>query len=182
MASFFVSFGQETTKKATPVRFLITGALELGGDEVAEVYFTNGNTQSVKAGQGGSLGIGGQFQFGTLEQLLLRATVGIKYVTTAADNAHIRLTRVPVILTGNWMATKKLRFGAGLAMHRGIRFKADGIGQDVTFKAASGPVFEAAYSGIGLSYTAMKYTDQSKQTYSANAIGLTFSLTIPGNK
>jgi hypothetical protein len=178
-ASLHFSFAQQSEKKASPVRLLLGGALELGGDEVAEVYFTNGNTQSVKAGQGGSIALGGQFQFSKLEKLLLRATVGYKYVTTEADNAHIRLTRVPVILTANWMATKKLRLGGGLAMHRNIRFKADGIGQDILFNGASGPTFEVAYSGIGLTYTAMTYQDQAKHSYSANAIGLSFSLTVP---
>jgi hypothetical protein len=179
---FFYSFAQTAQKKVYPVRLLITGALELGGDEVAEVYFTNGNTQSVNAGQGGSIAIGGQFAIPALEKLLLRATVGYKYVTTEADNAHIRLTRVPVQFTANWMLTNKWRLGGGLAMHRGIRFKADGIGKNISFDAAKGPVFEVAYRGIGLIYTAMKYKDEMNHTYSANAIGLTFSVTIPGAK
>lgn len=172
-------FAQEIVKKGPSVRLLITGGLELGGDEVAKVYFTNGNDQSVKAGQGGSIAVGGQFQLPKVERFLLRATVGFKYVTTAADNVHIRLTRIPIQFTGNWMAAKKLRVGAGLAMHTNIKFKADGIGEDLTFAGASGPTFEVAYSGIGLTYTAMTYKDNYKNSYSANAIGLSFSLTIP---
>lgn len=136
----------------------------------------------MRAGQGGSIAVGGQFQFTGLEKLLLHATVGIKYVTTEADNVHIRLTRIPIHVTANWMAAKKLRVGAGLVMHRGIAFKADGIGEDMKFDAASGPVFEIAYSGIGLSYTAMKYTDQAKNSYSANAIGITFTGVLPKKK
>lgn len=170
----------QETKKQPPVRLLLGAALELGGDEVAEVYFTNGNTQSVKAGQGGSVAVGAQFQFPKVEKLLLRTTVGIKYVTTEADNAHIRLTRIPLIFTANYMVANKLRLGGGLALHRNIQFKADGIGPDIKFNGASGPVFEIAYSGVGLSYTSMTYSDQNKNAYSANAIGLTFSLTIPG--
>lgn len=41
-----------------PIRFLISGALEFGGDEIAEVFFTNGVSQSINAGQGGSIAIG----------------------------------------------------------------------------------------------------------------------------
>lgn len=179
-ASFNFVIAQESPRKSSPLRLLITGGLELGGDEVAKVYFTNGNTQSVKAGQGGSIAVGGQLQIPKAEKFLLRATVGYKYVTTAADNVHIRLTRIPFQFTGNWMAAKKLRLGAGMAMHTNIKFKADGIGEDILFDGASGPTFEVAYSGIGLTYTAMKYKDQDKHAYSANAIGLSFSLTIPG--
>lgn len=172
----------EAPKKETPVRFLIKGALEFGGDKISEVYFTNGDKQSVRAGQGGTLTVGAQVEVPGAERLLFHASAGIKYVTTKADNAHIRLTRVPVLLTANWMATQKLRLGAGLAMHRGIRFKADGIGEDVKFQAASGPVVEIAYREIGLSYTAMKYKDEFKNSYSANAIGITLTGVIPGKK
>jgi hypothetical protein len=170
---------QESKKATSPVRFLVGGALELGGDEVAKVYFTNGNDQSVKAGQGGSIFIGGELAIPSVERLLLQATVGFKYVTTAADNAHIRLTRFPIHLTANFLATQKLRIGAGLAMHRGIRFSADGIGPDMSFEGASGPRFEVAYGVVGLTYTAMTYKDQLKNSYSANAIGLALTVPIP---
>jgi hypothetical protein len=178
-ASFCHSFAQNNVKKGSPVRFLIRGALEMGGDNVAEVYFTNGDKQSVKAGQGGSIAIGGEFQMTHVESLLFHATVGYKYVTTKADNVHIRLTRVPIHFTANWMATKKLRFGAGIATHQAIRFKTDGIGQDMSFEGATGPTFEVAYSGIGLTYTAITYKDHDKHQYSANAIGLSFTIAIP---
>jgi hypothetical protein len=179
LASFYNSFAQSDERKVSPVRFLIRGALDIGGDHVAEVYFTNGEKQSVKAGQGGSIAIGGEFQMPHAERLLLYATVGYKYVTTQADNVHIRLTRVPFLVTANWMLTKKLRLGAGVANHQAIRFKTDGLGEDISFGSATGPTFELAYSGIGLTYTAMTYKDQDKHSYSANAIGLSFILAIP---
>ena len=106
--------------------------------------------------------------------------MGYKYVTTEADNAHIRLTRVPLQLTTNWQCTEHWRAGAGVALHRGIQFKADGVGQDITFRGASGPTVEVAYHGIGLRYTAMSYTDQIDATYSANALALTLTAVIPG--
>lgn len=178
--SFFnSSFSQNTEKKTSPFRFLITGALELGGDEIAEVYFTNGEKQGVRAGQGGSLGVGGQFKIPGAEKFLLRSTVGIKYVTTAADNVHIRLTRIPIVVTGSYMAAPKLRLSAGLSMHQNIQFKTDGLGGDYKFKSSNGPIFEIAYAGVGLTYTAMKYKDQSNHSYSANAVGLSFSITLP---
>lgn len=89
--------------KYRPVRFLVGGALEFGGDEVAKVFFTNGETQAVRAGQGGSISIGAQVQFPKASKFLLRGSIGYKYVTTQADNVHIRLTRVPMQLTANFM-------------------------------------------------------------------------------
>ncbi len=174
----FSSYAQEEDSKGK-IRFLVGGAFEFGGDEVAEIYFTNGDTQSVNAGQGVSIAVGGELQFPKVDQLRLRASVGYKYVTTQADNVHIRLTRVPFVFSANWMIIEKLRVSAGLAIHTGINFKADGIGDDIRFNNAMGPVFEIAFHGIGLSYTAMKYTDQSAITYSANAIGVTISGVFP---
>ena len=165
--------------KASPIRFLVGGALELGGDEVAEVYFTNGNTQSVKAGQGGSIAVGAQLQIPSIEKLFFRATAGYKYVTTEADNVHIRLTRVPLHLTTHWMIAKKFHLGAGIASHHAIQFKADGIGEDIKFTSGVGPRIEIGYGGIGLTYTAMRYKDPRNNSYSANAIGVSFLALIP---
>jgi hypothetical protein len=179
LSSFTNAFSQAAVKKSTPVRFLAGAALELGGDKIADIYFTNGETQSVRAGQGISVAAGGQLQIPGAEKWLFRSTVGFKYVTTAADNVHIRLTRIPIIVSGNYMATPKLRLGAGLAMHTAIRFNTDGLGEDYKFKGASGPVFEIAYAGVGLSYTVMKYKDEENARYSANAVGLSFSMAFP---
>lgn len=165
-----------------PLTLLIGGALEFGGDEVAKVYFTNGKTQSVTAGQGGTFFMGGQYQFVKVPQIAVRASLGIKYLTTSADNAHIRLTRLPLTGSFNWMPEPKLRFSVGIVSHRNIRFRSDGIGGDADFKPATGPVFEFAYRGIGLSYTALRYVDAANISYKANAVGLTFSGTIKNYK
>jgi len=123
--------------------------------------------------------VGGQFQIPKAEMLSIRAAVGFKYVTTMADNAHIRLTRLPVYLTGNWMAAKQLRLGAGIVNHQIIRYKADGFGEDIDLTGSTGPMFEVAYHGVALRYTSMKYKDQDNFNYSANSIGVSFSTTIP---
>ena len=178
-ATFCDSFAQQVEKKVSPFRFLIRGGLEYDGDDVAEVYFVDGSKQSVKAGQGASIGIGAEYQVPTLKRLLFHATAGYKFVTTKADNANISLSRVPVQLTANWMATKKLRFGAGIASHQVSRFKADNLGEDITFRGALGPTVELAYSVIGLTYTAMTYKDQADKKYSANALGVSITLALP---
>ncbi|KAA6434865.1 hypothetical protein FOE74_11145 [Rufibacter glacialis] len=182
LSGFTYSFAQTTESPAKPFKFLVTGALESGGDKVGEVMFTNGDTQAIKAGNGVTLSVGAQYQIPQAEKFLLRGTVGFKYVTTAADNAHIRLTRFPLQLTGNFMATEKLRFGAGVVTHQGISLNTDGLGENEQFESGAGAVFEIAYSAVGLSYTVLNYQHKNKHTVSANAIGITFSLTFPKNK
>jgi hypothetical protein len=160
-------------------KFLYGFMLELGGDDVAEIYFTNGESQKVKAGQGGSLAFGVQYQIPNFEQLLIRGTVGFKYVTTQADNAHIRLSRVPFNLSAHYMISKDFLIGAGLVYHDFINFKADGIGPDQSFDPALGPKFEFSYKGIGLSYTIMNYISEFDEKFSASAIGLSYYGTFP---
>ena len=57
--------------------------------EVAEILFTNGESQSVNAGQGIALSAGCIFQLPSMSWLAVDATVDFKSVTTQAENAHI---------------------------------------------------------------------------------------------
>jgi hypothetical protein len=154
----------------------------LGGDPVATVAFTNGDSQKVNAGQGISVGVGGELSLFKKEQFRLRGSVGIKYVTTAAENAHIRLTRIPMILTANWMYQEDWRIGAGIVSHQAIRFNAGGLGNNFDLSSPAGLVVEVAYKGIGLSYTKLTYEDEFGIFYGANAIGLTFSGIVSGKR
>lgn len=163
----------KNTKK--PVRFLVGAALELGGDNVAEVLFTDGSVQSIKAGQGGTLYAGGQFRLNKKETFFLRSSIGIKYVTTKADNAHIRLTRIPIQITANFIPAGKIRLAAGVVSHQAIRLNFDGLGQTEKLTSTPGIVLEAGYGAFALSYTFMTYNDNASRSYSANAIGITLS-------
>ncbi|HLO36898.1 MAG TPA: hypothetical protein VK173_00265 [Lacibacter sp.] len=166
---------QTTANDQTPIRFLLGAAFEFGGDDLAEVYFTDGSVQKMNAGQGGTLFAGGQLRLNKSEKLFLRGSVGIKYLTTKADNVHIRLTRIPLQLSLNYMPAKKWRFATGIVSHQAIKLKFDGLGEDAAFKASPGLQLEAGYSLFALSYTFMKYKDVDNNTYNANAIGVTIS-------
>ena len=168
------AYAQEN-QPSLKLRPLLQMALELGGEPVATVDFTNGNSQNVNAGQGVSLGVGGELSFLPKAQFRLRGSVGFKYVTTAADNAHIRLTRIPLIFTANWVFHPSWRIGAGIVSHQSIRFNAGGLGDNFTLTSSPGPIFEVAYKGIGLSYTALTYSDYYGAPFNAGAVGLTFS-------
>lgn len=177
MSLFFsnIAAAQQQKNTGKPVRFLLGGALELGGDKVGEVLFTDGSVQSIKAGQGGTVYAGAQFQLNQKETFFLRSSVGIKYVTTKADNAHIRLTRIPLQLTANYIAPNKIRLAAGIVTHQAIRLNFDGLGENAKLTSSPGLLLEAGYGAIALSYTLMTYKDNASRSYSANAIGITIS-------
>ncbi len=160
-------------------KFLIEGGIEYGGDEILQVFFTNGEDQTMRAGQGGYIAVGGQLQFSSVKQFMLRASIGIKYNTTAADNANIRLTRLPLNLTPYWKINEDFRLGVGVTTHINPVLKLDGFGSDVAFTSAVGPRFEFGFKWIALTYTAISYEDETGESFSASSIGASISLTLP---
>ncbi len=160
-------------------KFLIEGGFEFGGDEILQVIFTNGGTQTMRAGQGGYIAFGGQLQFSKVKQLMLRASIGIKYNTTAADNADIRLTRLPVSITPFWNINDDFRLGVGVTTHINPSLHGDGFVPDMSYTSTSGPRFEFGYRWIALTYTAISYKTVSGMSFSANSIGVSLSFAFP---
>lgn len=163
-------------------KFLVEAGVEYGGDEILQVFFTNGEDQTMRAGQGGLIAIGGEFQLGAVKQLMLRTSIGLKYNTTAADNANIRLTRFPFHFTPFYKINNDFRLGVGVTSHLGPKLKGDGFLNDVTYKSNVGPRFEFGYKWIALTYTAVKYKDESGESFSANSFGASVSFTFPNKR
>ncbi|MCH7396465.1 hypothetical protein MM236_00635 [Belliella sp. DSM 107340] len=175
------AFGQQNKEKSN-LGFLLSGALEFGGEPVASVSFTNGDVIEMNAGQGGTISVGLEYKVPKFEQLRFRGLIGFKYLTTPAENANIRLTRIPLVLTGNYVINDTWRFGVGISQHQAIKFNAGGVGTSFDLSSNLGPVFEFGYKWVALSYTLMQYSDNSNATYSANAFGVTLSHAFAFNK
>jgi hypothetical protein len=173
-----VSPAPTTVIPAKRAALLIGGALELGGDPVAVVNFQDGSTQKVNAGQGGTFFAGGEWILGKDDQWAIRATLGIKYVTTKATNANITLTRIPIRITGLRQLGKKWWIAAGAVTHQAIRFNAGGIGQDQTFTGTISPTIELGYSAISFVFTPMTYKDEAGVSYKSGSAGLAFNVPV----
>lgn len=174
-----VSAFSQQTENGVIAKFLVEGGIEYGGDEVLTVFFTNGGDQTMRAGQGGYLAVGGQFEFPSIEKLLLRASIGIKYNTTAAEDANIRLTRLPIVLMPYWKITEDIRFGIGAASHQNVKLKGDGFFSDTDFTSSVGPRVELGYKWVALTYTSIKYKTEVGEELSASSLGLSVSFTFP---
>ena len=179
MSSAFMSTScaQGSSQKLT---VSLGGGLDFGGDKVAQVYFTNGADQSVNAGQGGSLYAA--LEYALHKSFRIRTLAGFKYVTTAADNANIRLTRFPLQVSGILNLNKDWYLSAGLATQQGIRFKGDGFLDDLKLTTKGGPVFGLGYNSFFLTYTGMKYKDNRQNEYDASSIGLGFLIPLKKKK
>lgn len=146
--------------------------VEYGGDRVAKFEFTNGGTQTMRAGQGGTAAVGVRVRPRRGSPLGVRATAGIKYVTTAADNANITLTRIPLEVVGSYHVTKDVWAGAGYVHHARIRFDGDRFGPDIEFKSANGATVEVGWRWAALTYTALEYTGGGAPGLDASSLGV----------
>lgn len=162
--------------------FALDATIEFGGDDFLEVFFTDGTSQQIKAGQGGTLSIGGLLRPSDASPLSLRGTLGIKYVTTAADNANIRFTRIPIELVGSYDFPNGMRAGAGLVSHVNNSFNGDGFVPDASFGAATGFTAEVGYKAIALTYTALDYTTSGGQSFNGGSIGVQLLWTPKGKR
>ncbi len=165
----------QTTNNAVKAKFLLEGGVEYGGDEIIKVFFTNGGDQTMRAGQGGYIAAGGQFEFSSIKNFIVRTTIGIKYNTTAADNANIRLTRIPITLMPQLQLKHNFRIGLGITTHQSINFKGDGFVQDIKFTSSLAPRFELGYKWIAITYTPIKYKAETGKELSASSFGISLS-------
>ena len=171
------AMSQDNPQKLT---FSLGGGIDFGGDKIAEVYFTNGADQSVNAGQGASVYAALEYQLS--KSFRIRTLAGFKYVTTAANNANIRLTRFPLQISGIVNLNKDWWLSAGLATQQGIRFKGDGFLDDLNLTTKGGAVFGLGYNSFFLTYTGMKYKDNRQNAYDASSIGLGFLIPLRKTK
>ena len=162
--------------------FALDFTVEFGGDDFLEVFFTDGTSQQIKAGQGGTLSVGGLLRPSAASPLSLRGTLGYKFVTTAADNANIRFTRIPIELVGSYDFPNGVRAGVGLVSHVNNRFNGDGFVSDASFDATTGFTAEVGWKAIALTYTALDYTTSGGQSFNGGSVGVQLLWTPKGKR
>jgi len=155
--------------------FTFEADFEYGGDDYATVSFTDGSSQDVKAGQGLTLALGGQYKPSGESPFGVRATMGYKFVTTAASNADIGIERLVFEVLGNYRWPSNWWVGAGITRHTNIKFTGDGFAPDVNFDDATGPTVEVGWKWLALSYTNIEYKDEFGFNYDASSFGLTLT-------
>lgn len=167
------------TATALQARFLLDVGIHYGGDDIATVYFEDGNEQEMLAGQGLTLAIGGEFSLADFDYIFVRSSIGLKYSTTAADNANIMFLRYPLNLMGYVVPFEGIRVGIGTTSHLGAVLKGDGFFPDIDYDSSFGPRFEIGYKWVALTYESLTFTDELGQEYDGSSFGLSFSSTFP---
>jgi len=136
-------------KKAqpSPVKLLVGGALELGGDRTGWVKNDKHEFDIIRGAQGVSLTTGIQFRPKAMDRIMVHATVGYKYWRTFTDGAHVRMTRIPLHLTAHYWLNDNLRVGLGVLTDRNVRFRGDGLGPLGPRPRSAGATWPSAIPG-----------------------------------
>ena len=172
--------GAEPASNGPTLSFVLMAKLEAGGDRVATVFFEDGSDQHVVAGQGGTFAVGAKIRPSAQSPFAVRATGGVKFMTTAADNADIYLLRFPLEAVATYDFARDFHAGAGVVYHTGLGFHGGGLGDDIDFDNATGATVELGWRWVALSYTKIDYTDEFGHTYNASNAGLVFTATLGG--
>ena len=161
---------------AQTVSPLVEFALEAGGDDVVTLVFEDGDTQTLTAGQGGTLAGGVLLRPAPGSPIGLRATAGYKFLLNASDNASVRITRIPVEAVASYTFGPGVEIGAGPVLHLATSLNGDGFVDDIDFGTAVGGTVEAGYKWIALTYTAIQYTTEDDAEVDASNVGLSLRL------
>ncbi len=155
--------------------WLLNLDLDYGGDDLVTVSFEDGDSQNVKAGQGVAFGVGGWYQPMENVPFEIQAAVGYKYVTTAATNADIKVTRTTLQLGGVYRFENDWYVGGSLLQHMSPELDGDGFFEDIEFDDATGFQVEAGWKWIGVHYTKMDYSADGFADADASHFGVRFT-------
>jgi hypothetical protein len=153
---------------------VVETAAEFGGDDLVKVFYTNGSTQNIRAGQGVTAGIGAHYQPYSLP-IDFAATVGYKFVRTAAYNTDLGVDRVVVKFTGSYALPNHFWIAAGPVWHTATKLKGDGYVPNVDFDDSVGATVGIGWRWIGLTYTNIKYRGAFPGSVDASNEGVTFA-------
>ena len=154
-------------QQAQPVRPLLGFGATFGGDKLAGADFTDGSSDSVRAGGTFALYAGAEFR--PTDALAVQLTIGYHGDSTrAASNGSIRFSRYPLDLLALYSLTDRVRLGGGLELVSSPRLSSSGAasGIDARFKSAAGLVLEGEYlftRNIGLKARAASIKYEPKQ-------------------
>jgi len=182
---FFVSLASlsavsaQSEASAIKAKFLVEGGIEYGGDDLFDATTISGAEETIKAGQGSSIGAGGQLEFRDLPYLMFRSTLSYKFVTASAGESKIRFTRIPLHVSAFYKVTDNFRLGVGAATRFSPKLKGDGALRDGSYSSPIVPRFELGFKWIAVTYTPFKYTADVDGQYSANCIGVFLSFGFP---
>lgn len=161
-----------------PARFFAGIGLTGGGDRLYTARYSDGTTQTLRAG--GLFQLYGGVEFRVARGVSLAVSAGYHVDSASARNGSVWFGRVPIELLGHVQVAPYWRVGGGLrvATNPTLRSDRDAAGVDEDFHTAVGPVLEIEHTfnpwlGLKLRGVAERYKSRvGLPTANGNHVGL----------
>ncbi|MBC7954725.1 MAG: hypothetical protein H7Y33_02490 [Cytophagales bacterium] len=150
------------------VRPLIGMGLTFGGDTIADVTYTNGDSAKVHAG--GLIAFSGGLELQFTPLVSAQAIVSYHFDRANASNGNVRFERTPVELLGHFRLNDVFRLGGGARYTSGAKTRASGAASSAIlnedFKPTWGSVVEGEFTfgrnlGLKLRYVSEKFKSKT---------------------
>jgi hypothetical protein len=129
-----------------PLHFVLGIGLTGGGEKLATVTYTNGDTQDIRSG--GLVHYFAGVDVRAAPWVSVQATIGYHIDSSAgASNGSVRFTRVPVEALGYFHVNDRLRLGGGLRYVSSPELRGRGVASNVgdRYDNTVGGVLEGEY-------------------------------------
>jgi len=146
---------------------------EFGGDNLVKVFYRDGDTQDIRAGQGVTVAAGLHYQPVPVP-IDFTATVGYKFIRTADYHTDLGMNRVVLKLTGTYMLPQHFWVEAGPVWHTSVHLNGDGYIPDIDFDDAFGGMIGFGWRWFGVTYTDIHYNSWQTGRVDGSNVGVTF--------
>ena len=145
LAALFAVMGAAQAQNAKPLQYLAGFGFSNGGDNLAEVNYTNGHSQNIRAG--GLLYLTAGVDYRISPEFSVQGTVNYHINDTNADNGKVKFQRFPIELIGYYHINPQWRIGGGVRYTSSPKLSGSGVadGLEVKFDDATSGVVEAEY-------------------------------------
>jgi hypothetical protein len=151
-----------------PLHFVIGTGITGGGEKLATVTYTNGDTQDIRSGGLVHYFVGMDVRAAPL--VSVQATVGYHVDSSAgASNGSVRFTRVPIEVLGYFHVSDAIRLGGGVRLVNSPELTGRGVASNIneSFDNTVGVVLEGEYkftNWFGLKLRAVSESYRSRST------------------
>lgn len=152
------------TRKAQAFEWVIGLGVDLGGEELGKVYYTDGSSAAVKASNGIAINVGGILQNGSNSAFSTQVTLGYKYGDPKGIGGDVTWSAIPLEIV-EYYRQGSLRMGLGLSyqIRPQLSVNLPASGYVDKYKNAIGVIAQIGWAPAGehfsvdLRYTAIKF-------------------------
>lgn len=158
------------------VHFTLSAGLTGGGDKVATIQYTNGDSTSLHAGGLVQFGAGALWQFKAPVALLLSANYQVDDAN--GSNGNATFDRIPLEALLYYTGEKRWRFGGGVRFVQSPKYTGhiDGQSDDtIEFKDTVGAVAEVGYALSDHAWVNLRLVSEKYKPSSVTTGGTTYT-------